>query len=219
MRMPTLAPSSRTRFTLVVVGALMLGACSSVDVTKPTAAKGTQQAVSPFVPTAAAKALIGVVDGTYTYTFDPTQHAAFNLGPNYLDIPANSVCDLVTSGYGSATWNSPCTPSTLPLTITVVIKNAAGVNPSLQFFPALRFNPVNPVNLYMYAPHVSPTDAKNWLMIYCSDVGGCVDESLTDASLVSNIDYVNNMVFRRIKHFSGYVVAENACDPTVTTCP
>jgi hypothetical protein len=33
-----------------------------------------------------------------------------------------------------------------------------------------------------------------------------VDESVNDPDLASNVDVVNRVVFRRIKHFSGYVV-------------
>ena len=45
-------------------------------------------------------------------------------------------------------------------------------------------------------------------MFYCPDKGKCVDESLTDSDLTTYIDYPNNILFRRIKHFSGYTVAE-----------
>ena len=72
----------------------------------------------------------------------------------------------------------------------------------------MRFNPKKTVQLYMYAPRVSREDAKNWLMLYCPDRGGCFDESLNDASLATSIDYTNNVLFRRVKHFSGYTVAE-----------
>ena len=192
----------------LLAGAALLGACSS-DVTSPkaTTARATQ-ATSMFVPSAAAKALIGVVDGTYTVTVDPKLDQQFNLGPNYLALPANSICNLTTSGYGTAFWDAPCSPETTPLTLTVVIKNAASANPSLDFSPAMRFNPTKSVQLFIYAPKVSPTDAKNWVMKYCPTGGSCLDESLADASLTTNIDYTNNVLFRRVKHFSGYTVAE-----------
>jgi hypothetical protein len=44
---------------------------------------------------------------------------------------------------------------------------------------------------------------------YCNE-SGCMDESLTDPSLISYVDTDSKVVFRRIKHFSGYVVAEFA---------
>ncbi len=209
MRMPMQARLSVSRVTLLA-SALFLGACAG-EVTSP--APSTMRAVeasSMFVPTAASKALIGVVDGTYAVTFDPKQTQSFSLGPNHLDIPAHAVCNLLTSGYGADYWNRSCSPQTLPVTLTVVIKNSQSAHPEVQFFPAMRFNPTKNVQLYMYAPKVSRNDARNWLMLYCADHGGCVDESATDSALTTYIDYTNNVLFRRVKHFSGYVVAENS---------
>ena len=175
MRTPKLARSTASRLVMLAAGALLLGACRD-EVTAPAPAPSsivakTPEAQSSFQPTAATKALFGVVDGTYSVTFDPTRTQSFSLGPNHLDIPAYSVCNLLTSGYGAAYWNKSCSPQYAPVTLTVVIKNAKSANPSVQFFPALRFNPTKNVQLFMYAPNVSQTDAKNWLMFYCADGG------------------------------------------------
>ncbi len=194
------------RFTLLA-SAMLLGACTP-EVTAPNATSHEAEAKSLFVPSAAAKALIGVVDGTYTVVVDPTIDQQFNLGPNYLTLPANSICNLTTSGYGAAYWDASCTPEANKLTLTVIIKNAASDNPSLDFYPAMRFNPAKSVQLFIYAPKVNPADGKKWLMKYCPDGGTCINEALTDPSLGSNIDYANNVLFRRVKHFSGYTVAE-----------
>jgi len=212
MRMPMQARLSSARVTLLA-SALLLGACAR-EVTSPAASTPNRaiEASSMFVPSASTKALVGVADGTYSVTFDPTRSQSFSLGPNHLDIPARAICDLLTSGYGSGYWNRPCTSQKLPVTLTVIIKNSQSSHPEVQFFPAMRFDPTKSVQLYMYAPRVSPTDAKNWLMFYCPDSGKCVDESLTDADLTTYIDYTNNVLFRRVKHFSGYVVAENSGD-------
>jgi hypothetical protein len=209
MRMPMQARLS-ARVTLLA-GALLLGACAR-EVTSPAASTPNRavEATSMFVPSASTKALVGVADGTYSVTFDPTQSQSFSLGPNHLDIPAHAVCDLLTSGYGPDYWNRACTSQKLPVTLTVTIKNSQGTHPEVQFFPAMRFKPTKSVQLYIYAPRVSRDDAKNWLMKYCPDSGNCIDESLTDPDLATYIDYTNNVLFRRVKHFSGYVVAENS---------
>ena len=44
-------------------------------------------------------------------------------------------------------------------------------------------------------------------MKYCGATS-CVDESVSDADLKSFVDVENKVVFRRIKHFSGYVIAQ-----------
>lgn len=214
MLTPKLARAVFTRYS-VLVGALILGACSGEVSSPAKASLKTLQGTSMYAPSDADKALIGVVDGTYSVTFDPTKDESFALGPNHLDIPANGICDLVTSGYGAAYWDKACTPQVLPVTLTVVIANAASDHPSINFYPAMRFSPSKTVQLFMYAPNVTPTDAKNWLMSYCPDLGACFDESLTDTSLATVIDYGHDMLFRRVKHFSGYTVAERADDGSI----
>ena len=188
--------------------ALVLSACTAEKSTAPASQLSAKTETSMFVPTDAAKALIGVVDGTYSVTVDPSKDNSFNLGPNHLDIPANGICDLLLSGYGAQYWDKPCQPQRGPVVLTVIIKNASSDQPSIDFYPAMRFNPSKSVQLFMYAPKVSATDAKNWQMLYCPDFGGCFDESQYDAQLQTKIDYKNNVLFRRVKHFSGYTVAE-----------
>jgi hypothetical protein len=210
MLRPTKARTAAS-FTLIA-GALLLGACSR-DVTAPSAATPkAMEATSMFVPSASAKALIGVADGTYAVVIDPNRDQSLYLGPNHLSMPAGSICNLLTSGYGAAYWDKSCSPQTLPLVLTVVIKNASSAHPNISFFPAMRFNPNRNVQLFMYAPNVSRTDAKNWLMLYCPDYGNCVDESANDGALGTFIDYTNNVLFRRVKHFSGYTVGERDGD-------
>jgi hypothetical protein len=207
MRKPTTARRTLPRYAFLLAAAFT-GACTA-DSTAPssTSTAVTPAARSMFIPDASSKALIGVADGTYVVTFDPTKDQQFYLGPNSLKMPANSVCNLLTSGYGTSYWNQSCTPQTLPVTLTVIIKKASSDHPEIDFFPAMRFNPARSVQLFMYVPHATQQDASNWLMQYCPDKGGCIDESKTDASLTTYVDRNANVVFRRVKHFSGYVIA------------
>ena len=73
---------------------------------------------SPFVPTDAQKALVGVSDGTYSFVIDPTQDQSLALGASHLEIPANAVCDLATSTYGAGHWEEGCAAQTDTFTIT-----------------------------------------------------------------------------------------------------
>ena len=197
---------------LFIAGGLLTGACAG-EVTAPRAA--SHEATSMFVPSDAAKALIGVADGVYTVTFDPKADQLIHLGPNAISIPRSAVCNLTSSGYGADYWNRDCRAETQLITLVITVKDAAGVHPSIDFAPAMRFNPDKDVQLFMYAPKVSKDDAKNWLMFYCPDKGKCVDESLFDRELTTNIDRSKNMLFRRVKHFSGYTVAERSVDGSI----
>lgn len=195
---------------MLAASSLMLAACAG-EATAPVAPTlRTQERTSPFVPTDAQRALVGVVDGTYHFTVDPSQSQTLQLGASGLYIPANAICDLGTSSYGMGTWNDACAPQTAPMTITAVVRNAATDHPSVEFQPALRFNPQSNVNLYLYVTDQATLDNSKVLK-YCNETG-CVDESLTDPDLISNVDVDNKVVFRRIKHFSGYVVAEFSAD-------
>lgn len=207
MRKPMLARSTAARLALLCTVAVLLGACGE-STTAPSARRSTTpEAKSMFVPDAASKSIYGVADGTYTFSFDPSEDQEFRLGPNHLDMPANSVCNLVTSGYGSDYWDAPCTPQRQRVTLTVTIRNAATDHASVDFLPAMRFNPTKVVQLFMYVPHATSQDASNWLILYCATGSTkCVDESKTDPSLTSYVDRDANVVFRRIKHFSGYVI-------------
>jgi hypothetical protein len=225
--------SKRFRILAVLLGGGIVVASSACNVdsldksTAPSASSQvtTPERASPFVPTAAQKALIGVTDGTYRVTFNPQRDQVFSLGPNRLEIPANAVCALGSSSYGAAFWNSPCTPETSPVQLTVTVRNASSDHPSVDFQPAMRFNPQTNVQLYIYVPNVSQEDAKNWVITYCPNSGSgslstsssgsgstggtsgqCVNEALTDPDLKTYVDYNASVLFRRLKHFSVYRV-------------
>jgi hypothetical protein len=206
MRLPTKACSKISLLTLLA-GSVLLAGCSG-DSTAPVKPSplASQSRTSPFAPTAAAKALVGVTDGSYQFTVDPTIAQSINLGPNYLSLPAGAICDLGSSSYGSAHWNESCVPQTQPVTITAVVRNATTDHPSIDFYPAMRFSPDKNVGLYIYVPTGMENFQKSWVMKYCNDANLCVDESLADADLRSFADTQNLVVFRRIKHFSGYII-------------
>lgn len=218
MRLPMMA-RSRISTLATLAAAVLLAGCSS-ETTAPKAARTiSQQRISPFAPTDAQKALVGISDGTYYLTFDPSQDNSFTLGANYLSLPANSVCKLDgSSGYGADYWNQSCVPETDSVTISVTISNADSDHPRLDFYPAMRFNPDKNVSLYIYVPVGMDDFMKSWTMNYCDETGTCLNEALHDSDLASYADVNAHMVFRRIKHFSGYTVAgysdDAALDPS-----
>lgn len=201
MRSPTLARSTAYRVSLLVASTLLLAACAG-DSTSPSAAK--------FVPQDASKALVGVVDGIYTFTINPSADQSITLGASSLDLPAGTVCTLATTSYGPDQWNNACVPESLPVTITAVVKNAATDHPSIEFAPAMRFNPDRTAQLHLYVTDAA-TLSNMTVMKYCGPFSAvCEDESLADPSLKTDVNAAAGLVSRRIKHFSGYVVAENA---------
>ena len=204
MRLPMMARYRIKTLTMLAVAGVLLTACAG-DSLKPAALQKTSQVkTSPFAPTDAQKALVGVSDGTYSFTVDPTRNQTLTLGASRLEIPANAVCDLDHSSYGVDHWDEDCAPEHSEFTITAVVRNAATDHPSVDFEPALRFSPSKNVNLYLYVSDDATLDASR-VVKYCN-ANGCVDESIADPDVASSVDVVNRVVFRRIKHFSGFIV-------------
>jgi hypothetical protein len=205
MRLPMMARYRITTISALALAGVLLAGCAGDSTRPPALQKTSQVRTSPFTPTVAQKALVGVSDGTYTFEIDPSQDQSLSLGASHLDIPANAVCDLASSSYGAGHWDEDCSAQTETFEVTAVVRNAASDHPSVDFQPALRFSPDKRVNLYLYVTDQATIDASR-VVKYCN-ANGCVDESIADASLASGVDLENRVVFRRIKHFSGYVVA------------
>jgi hypothetical protein len=208
MRLPMMARFRMSLLPVLAVMGMVLAGCAG-DSTRPSA---TQQAAqlrtSPFVPTVAQKALVGVSDGSYTFDIDPRRQQSLSLGASRLEIPANAVCDLERSSYGPGRWNDKCSAEDRRFKITAVVRNAATDHPSIDFEPALRFSPDKYVMLYLFVTDDATLDASR-VVKYCN-ASGCVDESVADPSLASNVDLQHRVAFRRIKHFSGYLVSSFA---------
>ena len=198
MRTPTLARSTVVRRTLLVATAFLLAACAG-ETTSPT--------TTSLVPTSANKALAGAVDGVYTFYLEPARSQSLWFGKSHLELPAGAICELGGSGYGPSYWNSSCTTNKGPVMITATVRNAQTNAPSVDFEPALRFNPNTNVQLFLAVTDAT-TLSNLTVLKYCSALSACVDESLTDPSLQTTINASLGLVSRRIKHFSGYVVSE-----------
>lgn len=158
----------------------------------------------------------GSVDynATVTFTVKPGDDTYLQIGPHFLYIPENSVCDPATSGYGIDTWTLPCKTITKPLTITATASLYNG-HPIVEFNVHLRFKPGNDsrfdVMLYLRDDKANTRSRIYW----CPDaVPGkpapvCVDETQTTLSpgrIQSRFDPRGGFIYRRIEHFSGYNV-------------
>jgi hypothetical protein len=197
---PTPACWMGSRVMMLVASTFLLAACTPDGTTAPRA----------------SAALVGAQDQTYTWTVNTWQNnPPFMFGASSIVIPANAICDIASSGYGSSYWNSPCTPANGTVTITATVINAGTDNPSVEFEPALRFNPATTVTLLLAASDQA-TLTNMTVIEYCSSSvpsltnSSCVDEAITDSSLTSVVNNKNKTVTRRIKHFSGYLIAEDS---------
>jgi len=151
-------------------------------------------------------------DDDYVFTIDPRRDNYLTFGEHSLWLPANSVCDPATSGYGMGTWDLACSPLTTRITITAKIRSASGGLPRVDFAPEIRFNPDRAAYLTLSVKGKKAKEAATMRILYCATSASkdCVDEALTDPTLETVLDRPMKMVYRRIKHFSGYLVAERS---------
>jgi hypothetical protein len=146
-----------------------------------------------------------------TLTIDPNVSRTYPFGQNWIYFPARSICDPATSGYGPGLWDAPCTALTQRIRVTAHW-SARGGHAFVRFSPELRFVPADARNTSRWVilslhDHRRIHDVDAYSILYYSRDAGWVDESLTDPTLRAWLDPLHNSVVRRVKHFSGYMVA------------
>ena len=210
MHVSTLVRRSAALLVILVAASACSDATSAPRAAQPPAFD--VQALQPEASRssdAASSAQVGE-DNVATLTIDPNVSRSYAFGLNWIYFPAHSVCDPSTSGYGVTLWDTPCTPVTQPVQVTVRWSSKGGYA-FAQFSPALRFVPADarsPWRWVVLSLHTNRTlhTANAYNILY--DAGdGYVDESITDPTLRAWLDPLHNAVYRRVKHFSGYMVA------------
>ena len=160
--------------------------------------------VSPVAPGAIRGAL--VADTVVTDFTVASKGGRFTVGKDMkIEFAKHAICDLATSSYGPDQWDAPCTPASEPVRIRAKSWTDAAGHPRVDFSPAMRFVPTETVRLVI-ADKKAAFDLSARIL-YCADgAPTCIDESVTDLSLITYRDPISLTVFRRIKHFSGYNV-------------
>jgi hypothetical protein len=211
----------------VAVLAVLSASCSD-SATAPTrsAARHEPATGAPTLDLNSGSLFSGTRSTTFTVT---SAGGRFWIGNSYwVTFPANSICDPATSTYGPGTWDDPCT--TLADGKSVTITATYGLTSSgygVDFQPALRFNPNTKVtiatNAYSFALTLfsdyfaANPSALHFLGIYYTPAlgGSGVTDAARDASLMTHVNLSTGIVWRRIKHFSGYNVYTGLpCDPS-----
>ena len=134
----------------------------------------------------------------------------FTLGKHSIRFPKHSICAL-NSSYGPTEWDKPCHPALGPVSFHVEIVSLDG-REWLDFTPAVRFVPTTRVSdyvmLYMRVDNISNDLTEDDMQILWSPAIGVpgIDESVTDSTLRTKINWGAGVLQRRIKHFSGYSV-------------
>jgi len=204
---------------------LVVAACSDTATTPSApAARRIAPRTSPF-----DYAQTGDAFGVRSSDFKVTaKGGTFSVGGLFtVSFPPNSVCDPARSTYGPTEWNRPCV--TLSGSQSVSIHASARLNGTgmgVDFTPTLRFSPSTQVIIStdLFASvlksassyFAANSDMLNFLAVYYSPSPGAtpVADFVSDPSVITHVDLGTGIVWRRVKHFSGYnQTAGTACDP------
>jgi hypothetical protein len=169
---------------------------------------------TPAAPAFTAPAAYNSVQGVVVFTVDNAKGGTFRLGKHVISFDAGAICSL-TSSYGSTEWDKSCTPARGPVTITATMMKDDDNHPYVDFQPAMRFVPNK--NVMLFLRNGLSTHATQLGVDYCNNVGYCIDESLSDPSVAPFRVGKTSYIGRRLKHFSGYMVAVGqTCAGTLT---
>jgi hypothetical protein len=190
-----------TRTSIATLAMVALAACSD-SVTTP-ASPESSDALRPAEP----HLTVGTT-AVMSFWLDPRVDNIYqSFDGHRVVIPANSICQIATSGYGVGTWNNSCAPASAPILFTITTTtNSAGFS-NLTVKPDVRFSPTKQV--WVFFKDAVAAKTPGLVIKYCSLLNGvdtCVNEGKTDADMVTYQDPTQGFIYRRLKHFSGYNV-------------
>lgn len=218
----------RRNYWVVVASALVLGVmlsgCSDT-VVAPLAAPSAAPTSVAFAPESRPSLSLSggrAANGETRFTVSPAG-GVFFVGNHAVVFPANSICDPDRSVY--ADFDAPCATISRPITITARLSTERGAK-AVDFSPELRFAPSTSASrwvwIYMFTPEAhGARDLSQFNILFAPTLGAVPEnDALTDPTLRTYVDRTAGISFRRIKHFSGYIVASgNSCDPNAESCP
>lgn len=214
--------SNRSFMRLTLTSAVaLLAACSAADQAVAPAVRHTARpAGAPSLDVVTNSVAPDSLSADFTVT---PSGGMFSLGNNAVYFPANSICDPATSSYGPGTWDDACTPLDRPIDFHAEVRrDTVSGQTWVDFTPAVRFVPTDDPNQTVWMlmkAGVDVTDANyvglamQWMPTGSPSLA--VDEASTDSSLKTYVDIQRDVVFRRVKHFSGYIVFTAKADTGV----
>ena len=203
--------TTRSHLLAASIGALVaLAGCSESSV-PPTQALDS-------APDRAVNAALGD-EAVTVFTYDYRAGTTASFGPHKIVMPAFSVCEPLLSSYGTGTWDQACPLASHDIVITARTWTGADGHAHVDFTPSLRFAPTDDskrfVKLFFKDKDATDETLAAQLNILWVPFPGAkpVDEYASDASLRTQAS--TGMIWRRVKHFSGYMVASGRTEMMV----
>jgi hypothetical protein len=181
----------------VVVSLAFAGACAD-SVSAPTSEVSTK-----------APAGFDRVIGVDRFRYTPSTGVTKRIGDHMIVMPAGSVSDPATTGYGPSYWDAPCTALNHSVVFTATTFADAGGHPYVTFSPDVRFSPSADVHLYL--KDAKRNVAQDLSIEWCpTGALVCIDEAKNDPSLETQRIGRSSILGRRLKHVSGYMITARA---------
>lgn len=215
----------RQSLRLLAVGLPLLAAaaCTDSSTSPQLSATRSLSAAPTFDYSGGGRFHFGDRQVSFTVTPDGGSFAVNKLIT--VAFPANSICDPDLSTYGAGEWDNACVTATRAITITATTRLTLN-GMQVDFEPNLRFSPDKQVILStdLFAPTIRssssfftayPSTLRPLAMFYSPSIGAePVADYETDSSVVTQVDLESGRVWRRVKHFSGYLMGSGAaCNP------
>lgn len=200
------------RFVPILIAGLALIATACGDAIAPTRSDDASLTRVGGPLSAAKNGYVGP-HATYVNVTIPAKGGVVTVGNFAVTFPANAVCNPKNSGYGPGTWDDPCHSLKKDYSLRAAYWVENG-EPFVEFLADLRFNPEKTVILSVFVAGLKGSTGSQEIL-YWSRTGNSttrVYEGSTDSSLQSEFDSESGTLRRRIKHFSGYLVASGRCD-------
>jgi hypothetical protein len=157
----------------------------------------------------------------------PTNGGTFAVGGLFsISFPANAICDPDQSTYGDTEWNNSCVVLNKSMAIHATLR-LTSVGLAVDFQPELRFSPDAQVTVAtdIFAPVITgnrdffaryPSALRPLAVMYSPSMGAsAVGDYLVDRDAITHVDLGSGRIWRRVKHFSGYLMGSGAsCDPS-----
>ena len=200
----------RTKFSnLNLMGVvLILAACSAADrAVAPTQGRIAMPADAPSLDVIMNSTAPDSTSADFTVT---PSGGMFVLGKHAVYFPDHSICDPATSGYGPESWDAPCTTLEAPIDFHAEIRSDGNGGAWVDFTPSVRFAPEQNVWIMMKTGvEANESNVRGLALLWAPGLESAerVNEAAFDPSLKTYVDMQRSIVFRRIKHFSGYIVA------------
>ncbi|HEY0994720.1 MAG TPA: hypothetical protein VGD77_01895 [Gemmatimonadaceae bacterium] len=190
--------STMVRWTSLAAVMGLLAACSDA----PTAAK-------PMGEVAVTKEFeFSKVLSATTFDIVPGQATLVSVDGNLVYVPADALC-AAGSGYGRQYFDQPCARETQRQSFAMIIGMDLNGNPMVSFNRDVRFSPDRAAYVILKVGSTANRGApiKWWDAAQLK----WVDEGSYDSQ--QKTYWSSNLVWRRLKHFSGYNVGQGNCDP------